>query len=132
MVEPQDFAPWLRRSAQARGISLNKLGELLTAKLKSNFYSSTMSNMANGKRKISVAEAVAIAEILDVELPTSSRPAQEVPLVGFVSAGAQAIMFDQAHGPLDLVPAPFDATPSTVAVEVRGDSMYGIAGELYI
>lgn len=44
-----------------------------------------------------------------------------VPLVGYVSAGAEAIY--TAAGELGDVPAPDDATPSTVAVEIRGDSL---------
>lgn len=46
-----------------------------------------------------------------------------VDLVGLVNAGSDAILFAEAQGPFDRVPAPPDAIDSTVAVEVRGDSL---------
>lgn len=46
-----------------------------------------------------------------------------VPLVGYVGAGAEASYFAAGHGELGEVPAPDDATPETVAVEVRGESL---------
>ncbi|WP_035679517.1 helix-turn-helix domain-containing protein [Bradyrhizobium liaoningense] len=55
---------------------------------------------------------------------TRSAPAQQhsVPLVGYVGAGAQTHFF--AHdAPLDEVPAPMGTTDTTVAVEIRGDSL---------
>lgn len=45
-----------------------------------------------------------------------------VPLVGYVSAGARAY-FNAENEELERVRAPNDATPNTVAVEVRGDSL---------
>lgn len=46
-----------------------------------------------------------------------------VPLVGYVSAGAATHRFNLSDGELERVPAPEDATPNTVAVEIRGDSL---------
>lgn len=45
-----------------------------------------------------------------------------VPLAGYVGAGAQAHFFSD-QGELDQVPAPDGASDSTVAVEIRGDSL---------
>lgn len=45
-----------------------------------------------------------------------------VPLVGYVGAGAAAHFFSD-QGPLGEVPAPDGASDSTVAVEIRGDSL---------
>ncbi len=45
-----------------------------------------------------------------------------VPLVGYVSAGARAY-FNADNEELERVAAPKDATPYTVAVEIRGDSL---------
>jgi SOS-response transcriptional repressor LexA len=45
-----------------------------------------------------------------------------VPLVGYVGAGAAAYFFGD-QGDLDDVPAPEGATETTVAVEIRGDSL---------
>jgi len=45
-----------------------------------------------------------------------------VPLVGYVSAGATTHFFGD-QGEIDRVTAPEDATESTVAVEIRGESL---------
>jgi hypothetical protein len=50
--------------------------------------------------------------------PGASR---HVNLVGYVGAGAETHFF--SDGPLDEVPAPAGSTDSTVAVEIRGDSL---------
>lgn len=46
-----------------------------------------------------------------------------VPVVGYVSAGSVAVLYDVGQGNLDMVPAPKNSTPHTVAAEVRGDSL---------
>jgi len=46
---------------------------------------------------------------------------EEVPLIGYVGAGATAHYYD--HADLGTVPAPDNATPDTVAVEIRGESL---------
>jgi hypothetical protein len=46
-----------------------------------------------------------------------------VPVVGYVQAGAEAVLFDAGQGPFDYVPAPERSTDSTVAVEIRGESL---------
>jgi phage repressor protein C with HTH and peptisase S24 domain len=48
--------------------------------------------------------------------------ARYVPLVGYVAAGAEMHFFAN-DAPLDEIPAPIGATDSTVAVEIRGDSL---------
>jgi transcriptional regulator with XRE-family HTH domain len=48
---------------------------------------------------------------------------REVPVLGFVGAGAAANYFAEGQGPFETVPAPEDSTPDTVAVEIRGDSL---------
>lgn len=55
------------------------------------------------------------------------RAGATVPLVGYVGAGAQAHFYAIAQSALDPVPAPMDATPTTVAVEIRGPSI----GEMF-
>lgn len=47
----------------------------------------------------------------------------QVPLVGYVSAGATAHFFAQDSGHLDEVAAPDGSSDATVAVEIRGDSL---------
>ncbi len=46
-----------------------------------------------------------------------------VPVVGYVSAGAVAVLYDAGQGPFDMVPAPEGSTSQTVAAEIRGDSL---------
>jgi hypothetical protein len=46
-----------------------------------------------------------------------------VPLVGFVSAGAEANLFGEGQGPFDEVEPPDGSTDKTVAVEIRGESL---------
>ena len=49
--------------------------------------------------------------------------APKVPVVGYVGAGAEAHLYEVAQGDLDEVDPPRDGTESTVAVEIRGDSL---------
>lgn len=53
--------------------------------------------------------------------PQQQSAARTVPLVGYVGAGAEAHF--AAAGELGEVPAPTDATDTTVAVEIRGESL---------
>ncbi|HLO78168.1 MAG TPA: S24 family peptidase [Magnetospirillum sp.] len=55
-----------------------------------------------------------------------------VPLVGYVNAGATVSMFAVGQGPFEEVEAPPGGTEHTVAVEVRGDSMAGMAEDRWI
>lgn len=48
---------------------------------------------------------------------------RQVPVMGFVGAGAVAHFYGDAQGPFDMVNAPEDATSDTVAVEIRGESL---------
>lgn len=49
--------------------------------------------------------------------------AMEVPLVGYVGAGAEAHYYATGDGDYEMVPAPEGATVDTVAAEVRGESL---------
>ena len=52
----------------------------------------------------------------------SEPPAPKVPVVGYVGAGSAAHFYDVAPSDLDEIDPP-DANESTVAVEIRGDSL---------
>lgn len=54
---------------------------------------------------------------------SDAAPAPTVPLVGYVSAGAQAVLIHLPAGELDRVPAPPHYNDNTRALEVRGDSL---------
>ena len=77
---------------------------------------SEVTEILKGDRKIQLREAPIIADYLGLETR------RQVPLVGYVGAGAEAHYY--ANGDLlDYVDAPADSTDATKAVEVRGDSL---------
>ena len=57
--------------------------------------------------------------------PAAKQPGslKTVPLVGYVGAGAQTHYSEATGGEFDEVPAPEGATESSVAVEIRGESL---------
>lgn len=63
--------------------------------------------------------------LLEGDVVNDTRAAT-VPLVGFVGAGGEA-EFGNGQGPFGEVEAPPRSSHNTVAVEVRGDSMPGVA-----
>src|SRR5690606_7614356 len=75
----------------------------------------------------SVENLTRLAGVLGVTaadlLGQAAEPAATVPLVGDVGAGAEAHYYAEAQGPFAMVRAPEGATQSTVAVEVRGESL---------
>lgn len=69
-----------------------------------------------------------IDDITDAHIDSAAIGFQEdtpqgVPLLGFVSAGAQAVFLPLPSGELDRVRQPKNATASTVALEIRGESL---------
>lgn len=47
----------------------------------------------------------------------------EVPIVGYVGAGAEAHYYADAQGPFDTIPGPPGSNAATMAVEIRGESL---------
>lgn len=80
--------------------------------------------LEGGSRRLSDKWIARAAEAygLDPGDIVTDRPAT-VPVVGYVGAGSTAHFYSQSQGPMDDVPAPEDATPRTIAVEVRGESL---------
>jgi len=83
-----------------------------------------------GRITPSLRSLEAIAEVLDVPLSTlaaESAPAQEVPIIAFVSAGPGVEFTDQGYpagGGMYFLPRPPQFTdPNGFGVEVAGDSM---------
>lgn len=79
--------------------------------------------LEGGSRRLSdvwIARAAAAYGVDAGEVVTDRRAM--VPVVGYVGAGSEA-HFGTAQGPMDEAPAPDGATPQTVAVEVRGESL---------
>src|SRR6202050_5682341 len=90
---------------------------------------SAVTDLLNGTRRLRAEEIAIAAEYLGVEPPRlvgggrASHPMGRVPLVGYVGAGAIAHFYADGQGPFDEVPAPDAASPSTVAVQIRGHSL---------
>lgn len=77
----------------------------------------------DGDRKLSESYIRKAAEVYGVSEAEVIGQRTTVPVVGFVGAGAEAHVYADGQGPFDEAPAPVDATPYTVAVEIRGDSL---------
>lgn len=76
-----------------------------------------------GPKEIGETDHIDSAQIA-AEMDDESRSTMAtVPIVGYVGAGAEAHFYAVAQGNLDVAPAPMDATPSSVAVEIRGTSI---------
>ncbi len=90
---------------------------------------SAITDLLNGSRRLRAEEIAIVAEYLGVEPPRlvgggrPQHPLGRVPLVGYVGAGAIAHFYADAQGPFDEVEAPDSASPSTVAVQIRGHSL---------
>ncbi len=84
---------------------------------------SQLSRIERDEREAKASELQRLAEKLDVGIAELFRAPEEVPLVGYVGAGAEAHFYGTADDPDETVPAPDGATPSTVAVEIRGESL---------
>lgn len=61
-----------------------------------------------------------------------SVTSETVPVVGYVSAGAELALFDQGQGPFDYVLPPRDSKPTTVAARVQGTSLGPLFDEAII
>lgn len=61
-----------------------------------------------------------------------SVTSETVPVVGYVSAGAELALFDQGQGPFDYVLPPLDSKPTTVAALVQGVSLGPLFDEALI
>src|ERR1700735_634443 len=90
---------------------------------------SAVTDLLNGTRRLRAEEIAIAAEYLGVEPPRlvgggrPRHPSGKVPRVGCVGAGAMAHCYADGQGRFDEVPAPDAASPSTVAVQIRGHSL---------
>lgn len=101
------------------------------AELESKGY---ISALESGKRPMPPGRTLeAIAAALNVpvaDLVGQDTPAAPtVPVVGYVQAGAEAILFAEGQGPFDEVPAPLKSTDKTVALQSRGESLGPLLSE---
>lgn len=117
----------LKRLREKRGLTQTQLAEAMGTTI------NQITKLESGKRRLSDVWIARAAKALGVDaglLVTDQLGG--VPLVGFVAAGAHLQFFDGSHGPFDEVSAPPYRTESTVAAEVRGDSMRGLANDRWL
>lgn len=87
-------------------------------------YSKGATHSLNGATESKLATAF---DVPTEEIFGGRKTPREVPVVGYVGAGAAAHFYDVGQGELDRVAAPENATDKTVAAEIRGTSI----GEFY-
>lgn len=82
-----------------------------------------------GRQGVSTRTVAALAPVLKtsagwlLEGGDEGGTTDSVPVVGYVGAGAAAILFGEGQGPFDEVAAPEGSTEHTVAAEIRGESL---------
>jgi transcriptional regulator with XRE-family HTH domain len=112
------FPQNLKRARKARGLTLDRLAEALDT---SKGY---LSDMESGKRPMPPGPMLErLAHALQIPAAELLREDATVPVVGYVAAGAEAHLYATGDGNLGQVEAPPGARPSTVAVEIRGESL---------
>jgi transcriptional regulator with XRE-family HTH domain len=112
------FPQNLKRARKARGLTLDRLAEALDT---SKGY---LSDMESGKRPMPPGPMLErLAYALQIPAAELLREDATVPVVGYVAAGAEAHLYETGDGNLGQVEAPPGARPSTVAVEIRGESL---------
>lgn len=93
-----------------------------------------------GKRSgVSTKTVTALAPVLQTTVAwllegegSEEVTSETVPVVGYVSAGAELALYDQGQGPFDYVTPPRDAKPTTVAAQVKGVSLGPLLDESII
>jgi transcriptional regulator with XRE-family HTH domain len=114
-----DQSTWLRGALERAELSQAELARQLTDKLRRSIDRAAVNKILLGKRDLSAEEMIAAAQITGAPIPT----VEDVPLVGYVGAGSEMHYYEAGQGGFDDVPGIPGATPDTVAVEIRGDSL---------
>lgn len=111
---------WIREGLKGAGKTKSGLAQAMSVP------NSAVTSLVQNKRSVRVHELPRIIEYLGIRPPSSAIPVgvRSVPLLGYVGAGAQAHYYAEGDGLSgEEVDAPDGATESTVAVEVRGESL---------
>lgn len=82
--------------------------------------------LERGDRGLTVEWMQKIASALEVDPAELLRQNAQVPVVGYVGAGAEMHHYALADTPNEYVPMPIGGTENTVAVEIRGSSLGSI------
>jgi hypothetical protein len=133
------YREWIAGGLLQKGKSKGGLGKAL------GVHQSQVTRLLDGNRQLKAEEVPIVARYLGIPVPAQlqsgfaedeapfeaeapdERGQPTVKVVGYVGAGATAHFYAVAQGELDEVAAPEGATPDTVAVEIRGNSL----GELF-
>lgn len=117
----------IRSLREERELTLEQLADLVGLSVP------YVSRLEKGERNLAVKHIDKFAAALGVPREriltiADKAPAAGVPVVGLAGAGPDAsVLFGSGQGTADTAPAPPTWTPTTVALEVRGNSMRGIA-----
>lgn len=112
------LSEWLRNALDASNTSQAKLSRALTDELGRSIDRAAVNKMVKGTRAIAGDELLVIERVTGFAAPAEIM----VPLKGRVGAGAEVMAIDT--GDSERVPAPAEAKPGTVGVEVAGESMF--------
>lgn len=109
----------IREWRDRRGLTLEQLAD--AAGLSPSF----LWRMEAGQRNVSMKNLAKLSEALNIPLRAlvGEPGSVQVPLVGYVGAGAEAHFFADGQGPFEMIDAPEGSTEATVAVEIRGESL---------
>jgi DNA-binding XRE family transcriptional regulator len=120
-------AAWIKALRRHIGVNQARFAETL------NVAQPTVSRWENGAepelQHWELLKSVALRHNFET---IDERVAATVPLIGFVAAGAQVNLFSDGQGPFGEVEMPPGGSEKTVAVEVRGESMAGVADDRWI
>jgi hypothetical protein len=112
---------WIREGLRKPGKSRSGLAAALGRA------PSAVTALLKGERKLKADEITVISAYLEFDPPTPQR-SRSVPIIGIAGAGADgSIVFSEQEGAYGEAPVPPGGTERTRAVEVRGESMRGIA-----
>lgn len=112
------LSEWLREALDESGVKQAALARELSKRLGRSIDRAAVNKMVAGGRAIQGDELLEIERITRLSAPKVIA----VPLLGKVGAGQAVETFDDASD--ETAPAPAEAKPGTVAVQVDGDSMY--------
>jgi len=113
------LSEWLQEALKSSGVGQSAMSRHLTLSLGRSIDRAAVNKMTKGTRAIAADELKVIERVTGHEAPTEL----EVPVKGFIGAGESVeAVSDMDNG--EMVEAPRDARPGTVAAIVRGNSMF--------
>ncbi|HET6409123.1 MAG TPA: S24 family peptidase [Chthoniobacteraceae bacterium] len=112
------LSDWLREALDASNTKQAELSRQLTKALGRSVDRAAVNKMLSAERAIAGDELLVIERVTGFEAPKEIQ----VPLKGKVGAGQAVYAIDD--GDDKTVPAPAQARPGTIAVEVSGESMF--------